>query len=88
MTSSPSRCSTTATAAERAAASSKRSKLPPQQFVRIVTDDFPQYFAVITRCRREIANVGPAGAVLQSGQLPRARVHIPPKYVKEIDGTR
>ncbi len=51
----------------------------PQQSVRIVTDDFPQYFAIISRCRREIRMVGNPGCILQSAQLPRARITIPPK---------
>lgn len=53
--------------------------LKPQQSVRIVTNDFPQYFAIISRCRQEVRPVGAAGCVLQSGQLPRARVSIPRK---------
>ena len=51
----------------------------PHQTVRVVTEDFPQYFAVITRTKQEIRPVGPLGCVLQSAQLPRARVQIPPK---------
>ena len=51
----------------------------PHQTVRVVTEDFPQYFAVITRTKQEIRPVGPLGCVLQSAQLPRARIQIPPK---------
>ena len=51
----------------------------PNQTVRVVTENFPQYFAVITRTKQEIRPVGPLGCVLQSAQLPRARIQIPPK---------
>ena len=37
-----------------------------QRVVRIVTKDFPRYFATVTRCRLETATIGPAGAVLSS----------------------
>jgi len=37
-----------------------------QRVVRIVTKDFPRYFATVTRCRLETATIGPPGAVLSS----------------------
>ncbi|XP_059087243.1 ankyrin-3-like [Tigriopus californicus] len=58
----------------------------PQQIVRIVASDFPQYFAVISRVRQDIRQVGPEGAVLSAALCPRARVQIPPKALtKETD---
>ena len=51
----------------------------PTQLVRIVTSDFPQYFAVITRARQDITTVGAEGGTISSTLCPRAKVHIPQK---------
>lgn len=51
----------------------------PTQLVRIVTSDFPQYFAVITRARQDISTVGAEGGTISSTLCPRAKVHIPQK---------
>ena len=50
-----------------------------RQIVKIITSDFPQYFAVISRVRQETQIVGPESSIVQSSILPRARIHVPPK---------
>ena len=52
----------------------------PRQVVRIFTSEFPQYFAVITRNRQEIHDVGPAAGMLESTIVPNTRINIKAKY--------
>ena len=79
MTSSPSHDKSRAGGGGGGARAASAAAAKPNQTVRVVTEDFPQYFAVITRAKQEIRPVGPLGCVLQSALLPRARVQIPPK---------
>ena len=46
-----------------------------------MTKDFPQYFAIVSRPRQDIATVGPEGAILASQRVPKAQVYHKPKYV-------
>ena len=71
--------SAVSSAASSVSSSPSRDRPPVQQMVRIITNDFPTYFAIISRCRQEAQMVGPNATVLQSMLLPKARVHIPPK---------
>ena len=56
----------------------------PRKVVRIFTSEFPQYFAIITRTRQEIHDVGPQTRVIESTAVPNTRVNIKAKYVKLI----
>ena len=51
----------------------------PRNVVHIVTKDFPQYFALISRPRQDIATVGPEGAILVSSRISKAQVYHKPK---------
>ena len=51
----------------------------PRNVVHIVTRDFPQYFALVSRPRQEIATVGPEGAILISSRFSKAQVYHKPK---------
>lgn len=73
--------------------SSHRSNSPipelvekPRNVVHIVTKDFPQYFALVSRPRQEIATVGPEGAILISSRFSKAQVyHKPKSLVKRVN---
>ena len=47
------------------------------RIVRIVTEDFPKYFAIVSRIRQDIAAVGPNGGVMQSSVCPQAQATFP-----------
>ena len=51
----------------------------PRNVVHIVTKDFPQYFALVSRPRQDIATVGPEGAILVSSRITKAQVYHKPK---------
>ena len=51
----------------------------PRNVVHIVTKDFPQYFAVVSRPRQDIATIGPEGAILVSSKYKKAQVYHKPK---------
>lgn len=44
-----------------------------QRLTRIVTTDFPQYFAIISRIRQEVHAVGPDGTIVNSQVVPRVQ---------------
>ncbi|XP_025412128.1 ankyrin-3-like isoform X4 [Sipha flava] len=45
---------------------------------RILTLDFPQYFAIVSRLRQEIHPVGPEGGVMSSTVVPQVQALFPP----------
>ncbi|VVC36072.1 Hypothetical protein CINCED_3A025137 [Cinara cedri] len=45
---------------------------------RILTLDFPQYFAIVSRLRQEIHPVGPEGGVISSTVVPQVQALFPP----------
>lgn len=45
---------------------------------RILTLDFPQYFAIVTRLRQEVHPVGPEGGVMSSTVVPQVQALFPP----------
>lgn len=49
---------------------SKQQQQQEKRLTRIVTNEFPQYFAIISRIRQEVHAVGPAGAVIDSQLVP------------------
>lgn len=44
-----------------------------QRITKIITDEFPHYFAIISRVRREVHAVGPDGAIINSTVVPRVQ---------------
>ncbi|XP_026688332.1 ankyrin-3-like [Diaphorina citri] len=52
--------------------------LHTSRIVRILTVDFPQYFAVVSRLRQEIHAVGPEGGVVSSSAVPLVQALFPP----------
>lgn len=47
------------------------------RITRILTTDFPQYFAIITRIRQEIHAIGPEGGILSSTVVPQVQAIFP-----------
>lgn len=41
------------------------------KIARIVTCDFPQYFAVVSRVRQEMHIIGPEGGTISSSAIPQ-----------------
>jgi ankyrin len=48
---------------------------------RIVTSDFPLYFAVVTRARQDKAVIGPQGGVVSSKVVSQVQAVFPPDAV-------
>jgi|SRR6218665_977009 len=53
-------------------------ELQQKRITRILTMEFPQYFALMTRCRQETSFVGPEGGVLSSSVIPQVQAVFPP----------
>ncbi|XP_049528433.1 uncharacterized protein LOC119435128 isoform X40 [Dermacentor silvarum] len=51
--------------------------LQTNRIVRILTTDFPQYFAVVSRTRQEVHAVGPEGGLLSSTVVPQVQAIFP-----------
>lgn len=49
--------------------------LNTNRITRILTTDFPQYFAIITRIRQELHYIGPEGGLVNSSVVPQV-LHI------------
>ena len=47
------------------------------RITRILTTDFPQYFAVITRIRQEVQAIGPEGGIISSTVVPQVQAIFP-----------
>ncbi|XP_060734891.1 ankyrin-3-like [Tachysurus vachellii] len=54
------------------------AELEKKHICRIITKDFPQYFAVVSRIKQENDYMGPEGGVLNSESVPMARAAFPP----------
>ncbi|XP_036402077.1 ankyrin-3-like isoform X3 [Megalops cyprinoides] len=52
-------------------------ELEKKRICRIITRDFPQYFAVVSRIKQESNHMGPEGGVLQSMCVPKVRASFP-----------
>ncbi|XP_069467318.1 ankyrin-3 isoform X7 [Ambystoma mexicanum] len=52
-------------------------ELEKKRTCRIVTKDFPQYFAVVSRIKQESSQIGPEGGVLSSTTVPRVQASFP-----------
>lgn len=44
-----------------------------RRLTRIITTEFPQYFAIISRIRQEVHTVGPEGSAVNSQLVPRVQ---------------
>ncbi|XP_072565697.1 ankyrin-3-like isoform X3 [Paramormyrops kingsleyae] len=53
-------------------------ELDKKRICRIVTRDFPQYFAVVSRIKQESNHIGPEGGVLSSVTVPKVQASFPP----------
>ncbi|KAM8852491.1 ankyrin-3-like isoform 7-T7 [Synchiropus picturatus] len=53
------------------------AELEKKRICRIVTSDFPQYFAVVSRIKQESSHVGPDGGVLSSSTVPMVAASFP-----------
>lgn len=51
--------------------------LQTNRITRILTTDFPQYFAVVSRTRQEVHAVGPEGGMLSSTVVPQVQAIFP-----------
>ncbi|KAM6130546.1 LOW QUALITY PROTEIN: ankyrin-3 [Phoenicopterus ruber ruber] len=59
-------------------------ELEKKRICRIVTKDFPQYFAVVSRIKQESNQIGPEGGVLSSTTVPRVQASFPEGAHKRI----
>ncbi|XP_053093272.1 ankyrin-3-like isoform X4 [Pangasianodon hypophthalmus] len=53
-------------------------ELEKKHICRIITKDFPQYFAVVSRIKQENDYMGPEGGILTSESVPMVRAVFPP----------
>lgn len=53
------------------------SDLEKKRICRIITKDFPQYFAVVSRIKQESNHMGPEGGVLSSMTVPMVQASFP-----------
>uniref|UniRef100_T1J7N3 Death domain-containing protein n=1 Tax=Strigamia maritima TaxID=126957 RepID=T1J7N3_STRMM len=51
--------------------------LNTNRITRILTTDFPQYFAIITRVRQEVHAIGPEGGMVSSTVVPQVQAVFP-----------
>lgn len=51
--------------------------LQTNRITRIVTVDFPQYLAVVSRIRQELHAIGPEGGVVSSTAVPQVQALFP-----------
>ncbi|XP_067858696.1 ankyrin-3 isoform X1 [Heptranchias perlo] len=52
-------------------------ELEKKRVCRVVTKDFPQYFAVVSRIKQESNQMGPEGGMLSSTTIPRVQASFP-----------
>ncbi|XP_030749087.1 ankyrin-3-like isoform X3 [Sitophilus oryzae] len=57
---------------------SQLEDLHTNRITRILTNDFPHYFAVISRIRQEIYGIGPEGGTVSSSAVPLVQAVFPP----------
>lgn len=53
------------------------AELEKKRICRIVTRDFPQYFAVVSRIKQESNHMGPDGGLLSSSTVPMVQASFP-----------
>lgn len=52
-------------------------ELAKKRICRIITRDFPQYFAVVSRVKQDCHLIGPEGGVLSSTLVPQVQAVFP-----------
>ncbi|XP_032108527.1 ankyrin-3 isoform X4 [Sapajus apella] len=52
-------------------------ELGKKRICRIITKDFPQYFAVVSRIKQESNQIGPEGGILSSATVPLVQASFP-----------
>lgn len=52
-------------------------ELGTKRICRIITKDFPQYFAVVSRIKQESNQIGPEGGILSSTTVPLVQASFP-----------
>lgn len=52
-------------------------ELGKKRICRIITKDFPQYFAVVSRIKQESNQIGPEGGILSSTTVPLVQASFP-----------
>uniref|UniRef100_A0A1I7RUI2 Ankyrin-2 n=1 Tax=Bursaphelenchus xylophilus TaxID=6326 RepID=A0A1I7RUI2_BURXY len=63
---------------------SQLDDLHTSRITRILTNDFPMYFAVVTRVRQEVHCVGPEGGVILSSVVPKVQAIFPDGSLTKI----
>ena len=58
-------------------------ELNSRRITRIITNDFPRYFALITRLRQEAHFIDEQGGLLTSTVIPSVQAHIPDKALQK-----
>lgn len=53
------------------------AELEKKRICRIVTTDFPQYFAVVSRIKQDSNHMGPDGGMLSSSTVPMVQASFP-----------
>lgn len=53
------------------------AELEKKRICRIITRDFPQYFAVVSRIKQESNHMGPEGGTLTSQTVPMVQASFP-----------
>ena len=48
-----------------------------KRITRILTTEFPQYFAIVTRVRQEASSIGPEGGMISSTVVPQVQAIFP-----------
>ena len=56
---------------------SQLEDLNTNRITRILTTDFPQYFAIVSRIRQEVHAIGPEGGVVNSTVVPQVQAVFP-----------
>jgi hypothetical protein len=51
--------------------------LNTHRITRILTTDFPQYFAIVSRIRQEVHAIGPEGGIVSSSVVPQVQAVFP-----------
>lgn len=53
------------------------AELEKKRICRIITRDFPQYFAVVSRVKQDSSLIGPEGGILSSTVMPQVQAVFP-----------
>lgn len=53
------------------------SEFSNDRITRILTTDFPHYFAIVTRIRQEVHAIGPEGGIVNSTVVPQVQAIFP-----------